>query len=98
MGSIQQPLRYFDIKKICIIGAGPSGLAVAKHLLAESAYEAIDIIEQQAEVGGVWLYSNTSEQTSVPQISPHVKPARPVWEKNQTAPIFPNASKIQYLA
>ncbi|RYO78273.1 hypothetical protein DL762_008783 [Monosporascus cannonballus] len=49
--------RAFDIRKIAIIGAGPSGLAAAKHLLAVGAFAQVDVFEQQAEVGGVWNYS-----------------------------------------
>ncbi|KAI0192174.1 hypothetical protein F4808DRAFT_443205 [Astrocystis sublimbata] len=52
----------FDIDRICIIGAGPSGLTSAKHLQAEGfSPSQIDIYEQQDDVGGVWNYHNPSE-------------------------------------
>lgn len=50
----------FDVHKVAIVGAGPSGLAAAKHLLAQgqgSVFRDIDIFEQRGEVGGVWLHT-----------------------------------------
>ncbi|KAI1092473.1 FAD/NAD(P)-binding domain-containing protein [Rostrohypoxylon terebratum] len=50
-----QPPR-FDVRRIAVVGAGPSGLAVARYLLAQGAFPKVDVFEQQAEVGGVWNY------------------------------------------
>ncbi|KAI0810592.1 hypothetical protein GGR55DRAFT_644558 [Xylaria sp. FL0064] len=64
------PLSAFSINRIAIVGAGPSGLAAAKHLLAEGFLSSqIDIYEQQADVGGVWNYSSVTspESLRVPQ-------------------------------
>ncbi|KAI0428491.1 hypothetical protein F5Y09DRAFT_312794 [Xylaria sp. FL1042] len=64
------PLSVFSINRIAIMGAGPSGLAAAKHLLAEGFLSSqIDIYEQQADVGGVWNYSTVTspEPPRVPQ-------------------------------
>jgi len=47
MGSLPLPSDSLRVQKIAIIGAGPSGLAVAKYLLAENAFDKIDIYEQQ---------------------------------------------------
>jgi ribulose 1,5-bisphosphate synthetase/thiazole synthase len=47
MGSLLRPSGPFNVKKVAIVGAGPSGLAVAKYLLAEKAFDMIDIYEQQ---------------------------------------------------
>ncbi|RYP16217.1 hypothetical protein DL765_005275 [Monosporascus sp. GIB2] len=58
--------RAFDIRKIAIIGAGPSGLAAAKHLLAVGAFAQVDVFEQQAEVGGVWNYSARPSEAPLP--------------------------------
>ncbi|KAI1469730.1 FAD/NAD(P)-binding domain-containing protein [Daldinia caldariorum] len=92
----------FNVKKIAIIGAGPSGLAVAKYLLAQDgAFPRVDIFEQQAEVGGVWNYSpvpRPPESVPVPQTDAH--PERmdpPVFEEGkgegnekERVPLFPS--------
>lgn len=44
----------FAVKRVCVIGAGPTGLAAAKYLVAEDAFDKIDVFEQQSEAGGVW--------------------------------------------
>ncbi|KAI0490867.1 hypothetical protein F4859DRAFT_508660 [Xylaria cf. heliscus] len=72
----------FDIHRIAIIGAGPSGLASAKHLLAEGFPSSqIDIYEQQAEAGGVWNYSaaTSSRPLRVPQTDAHADPDPPIY-------------------
>ena len=51
------PTHYTHIKRICIIGAGPSSIAALKHLLAEHYFTQIDIFEQRSRLGGVWDYS-----------------------------------------
>lgn len=91
MGSILRASQTLDIKKICIIGAGPTGLAVAKHLLAEKAFDTIDIFEQQAEIGGVWNYTPPiADHLPVPHTKPELLPDKPIWPKDGTAPIFSN--------
>jgi NADPH-dependent glutamate synthase beta subunit-like oxidoreductase len=50
MGSLPRLSGSFDVKRIAIVGAGPSGLAVAKYLVAEKAFDKIDIYEQQYEI------------------------------------------------
>ncbi len=64
---------YSSISRIAIIGAGPSGIAAAKHLRAEEAFEKIDVFEQRYDVGGVWnLTPNTlSKKTPIPQLDPN---------------------------
>ncbi|KAI1117162.1 hypothetical protein F5Y14DRAFT_439299 [Nemania sp. NC0429] len=74
----------FDIKRIAVIGAGPSGLAAAKHLGAEGfSSSQIDIYEQQAEVGGVWNYnaatSTSTQPLRVPQTDAHAAPDPPIY-------------------
>ncbi|KAI0977502.1 hypothetical protein F4678DRAFT_17149 [Xylaria arbuscula] len=72
----------FNIHRIAIVGAGPSGLAAAKHLLAEGfSSSQIDIFEQQADVGGVWNYSpvTASEPPRVPQTDAHTTPDTPIY-------------------
>lgn len=75
----------FDINRIAIIGAGPSGIAAAKHLLAEGFTSSqIDIYEQQAEVGGVWNYSaiTSSQSVHLSQINAHAAPDPPIYPED----------------
>ena len=90
MVPVLRPIGPFDVKRIAIIGAGPTGLAAAKFLLAEGAFDKIEIFEQQSEVGGVWNYSAAVGHVSVPQTTPHELPEAPIWSENASAPIFPN--------
>lgn len=91
MGSVLRPTGPCNIKKIAIIGAGPSGLAVAKFLVAENAFDTIDVYEQQSEVGGVWNYTpNIAGRICVPQTTPDGPPEPPIWPKGAAAPLFSN--------
>ncbi|KAK0720066.1 hypothetical protein B0H67DRAFT_483504 [Lasiosphaeris hirsuta] len=88
MGSHVQ--RHFNVKRIAIVGAGPTGLAAARYLVAQEAFETIDIFEEQFEVGGVWNYSkNPSPTLHVPQVSAHTEPDPPL-RPEDTPPIFPS--------
>jgi cation diffusion facilitator CzcD-associated flavoprotein CzcO len=81
----------FNVKKVAIIGAGPSGLSAAKYLLAENYFQQVDIFEQQDEVGGVWYYTPLpDEQVAIPSTSPHVPLAKPIWPEGSKAPLFSN--------
>ncbi|KAF2841287.1 flavin dependent monooxygenase [Patellaria atrata CBS 101060] len=65
----------FNVRKIAIIGAGPSGLAAAKYLRAEQALDEIVIIEQRDCVGGLWNYTpdyRTDSTFNVPNLDPNV--------------------------
>ncbi|KAI0874611.1 hypothetical protein GGS24DRAFT_334260 [Hypoxylon argillaceum] len=82
------PLLAFNINRIAIIGAGPSGLAAAKHLLAEGfSSSQIDIYEQQAEVGGVWNYNaaTSHEPLRVPLTDAHAAPDPPIYPEESAA-------------
>ncbi|OIW29980.1 FAD/NAD(P)-binding domain-containing protein [Coniochaeta ligniaria NRRL 30616] len=69
----------FDVKTIAVIGAGPCGLSAAKYLLAQKAFDKVDVYEQQPEVGGVWNYSPEPSPTrQVPQVSAFAPPDPPV--------------------
>lgn len=91
MGSITESDGPFHVKRIAIIGAGPSGLAAAKFLSAEQSFETIDIFEKQAEVGGVWNYtSHISGSITVPQTRPDAPPDPPIWLDGAAVPLFSN--------
>ncbi|KIX08983.1 uncharacterized protein Z518_00061 [Rhinocladiella mackenziei CBS 650.93] len=61
-----------SISRIAIIGAGPVGVSCAKYLLAEKAFEKIDIYEQRDRVGGIWNISAPvrSKEIPIPQVDP----------------------------
>lgn len=82
----------FDVKRIAVIGAGPCGLAAAKYLVAQKAFAEIVVLEQAAEVGGVWNYSKTPSNTlHVPQTSPSCAPDPPVFPGDGGKPaVFPS--------
>ncbi|PGH27160.1 hypothetical protein AJ80_01117 [Polytolypa hystricis UAMH7299] len=71
------------VRTVAIIGAGPSGLAAAKYLLAEQCFEKIDIFEQRNRVGGVWNRSSAPDKAQVsvdvPQLNPHQQVEEPLW-------------------
>ncbi|KAK0651854.1 hypothetical protein B0T16DRAFT_88560 [Cercophora newfieldiana] len=87
MGS--QAKGVFSVQRVAIIGAGPAGLAAAKYLVAQDAFETIDVYEQQSEVGGVWNYSPRPSQTlHVPQVSPHTPLDPPL--RSEGGIVFPS--------
>ncbi|KAL8671212.1 MAG: hypothetical protein Q9168_004287 [Polycauliona sp. 1 TL-2023] len=45
------------IRSVAIVGAGPSGLATAKYLIAEHVFLKVVLYEQRNSVGGVWNYT-----------------------------------------
>ncbi|TEA17923.1 Thiol-specific monooxygenase [Colletotrichum sidae] len=80
----------FDVKKIAIIGAGPTGLAAARYLEAQGAFESIVVFEQQAEVGGVWNYSeHPTTSLHVPQTDPFCPQDPPIRPNPDAPPVFP---------
>ncbi|OBT70228.1 hypothetical protein VE03_00205 [Pseudogymnoascus sp. 23342-1-I1] len=69
-----------QVKRVAIIGAGPSGLAAAKYLTAEKAISQVTVYEQRANPGGVWnaTPSLTSPSYSIPQTTPDTTPPVPL--------------------
>ncbi|CAG8227512.1 unnamed protein product [Penicillium salamii] len=71
------------VKRVAVIGAGPSGLSAVKYLLAEQHFDQIDVFEQRSSVGGAWNYSPSTSKiglsTPVPQVNPHEPPEKPTW-------------------
>lgn len=79
----------FDVRKVAVIGAGPCGLAAAKYLTAQEAFESVVVFEQNPEVGGVWYYSRKPVETvRVPQVSPFIPPDPPI--ESEKGPVFPS--------
>ena len=50
-------------KKVCVIGAGPSGITAAKNLLDQSCE--VVVYDYGKEVGGNWVFSDTPSHSSV---------------------------------
>lgn len=44
--------------RVCVIGAGASGLCAARHLLAAGVTPVI--LDRAAELGGTWVYTETT--------------------------------------
>lgn len=61
-----------NVSRVAIIGAGPSGLAAAKYLLAEKHFSQVRLFEQRATPGGVWNYTPRAREDgfSVPRTRP----------------------------
>lgn len=50
--------------RVCIIGAGPSGITSAKHLL-QMGHTNFVVYEKKDQVGGIWVYSPDASQPSI---------------------------------
>ncbi|KAB8234722.1 hypothetical protein ETB97_004051 [Aspergillus alliaceus] len=72
-----------QIRRIAIIGAGPSGLSAVKYLLAEKYFTKIDVFEKRSSVAGVWNYTppalKQSASAPVPQLDPNEPDDGPIW-------------------
>ncbi|GAB7349601.1 hypothetical protein MBLNU459_g0289t1 [Dothideomycetes sp. NU459] len=86
--------RRFNVNSVAIIGAGPSGIAAAKYLSAEGAFQKIDVFEQRSRVGGVWDYASETksapEDLSIPQLSPNFGLGTPIWNQSTTKEVSNN--------
>lgn len=60
------------IQRIAIIGAGASGIASAKALLAERAFQTIEIFEQRGSIGGIWNYTLETDTVLIPSTDPSI--------------------------
>lgn len=49
------------MRRVCIIGAGASGLCAARQLSTLDSPPEIVVYEQSKEVGGVWVYRDESD-------------------------------------
>ena len=53
-----------DSSKICVIGAGPCGLAVAKNLLQQGLTH-FTVFEKNTQLGGNWIFSDQETHSSI---------------------------------
>lgn len=43
--------------RVCVIGAGGSGLAAVRHLTSEPDVFVVSVFEQASCIGGMWVFS-----------------------------------------
>ncbi|KAK5251540.1 monooxygenase, partial [Cryomyces antarcticus] len=88
MGSVSTgAARHFDVKSIAIIGAGPSGVAAAKYLRAENAFNRITIFEQRSTTGGIWNLTPSHPKDSffnIPNTNPNAGLDKPIWQHSDS--------------
>jgi cation diffusion facilitator CzcD-associated flavoprotein CzcO len=91
---------YFKAKSIAIVGAGPSGVAAAKYLLAEKAFDKITLFEQRSKPGGIWTYTPDhidEDLFTIPQVNPHGKNqdvSRGTHQNSKSNGTIPSAKQI----
>ncbi|EME39469.1 flavin-dependent monooxygenase-like protein [Dothistroma septosporum NZE10] len=98
MGSLEAESRS-KADSVCIIGAGPSGVAAAKYLAAERAFSRITVFEQRSRVGGIWNYvpydEIPPEDAAVPQTNPRPGLNKPVWRHSNASDVVGQDTKEQ---
>lgn len=62
------------IKRVAVIGGGPSGLSMLKALRGEEAFDYIKCFERGPYTGGIWNYSETPSTSTIPSTDPHTEP------------------------
>ncbi|KAI4938893.1 uncharacterized protein J4E92_000174 [Alternaria infectoria] len=70
-------------RTIAIVGAGPSGVAAAKYLRAEKAFDKIVLFEQRGRSGGIWIYTGEQRDENlfdIPQTNPNKDVQKPEWQ------------------
>ncbi|KAI4621184.1 uncharacterized protein J4E88_005208 [Alternaria novae-zelandiae] len=70
-------------RTIAIVGAGPSGVAAAKYLRAEKAFDKIVLFEQRSRSGGIWIYTGEQRDENlfdIPQTNPNKDVQKPEWQ------------------
>ncbi|TQV70911.1 monooxygenase [Aliikangiella marina] len=84
-------------KKICIIGAGPSGITAAKNCI-EAGLEAV-VFEKNDKVGGNWVFNAKTGHSSVYN-NTHIISSK-IWSEYEDYPMpsdypdYPSHSKVQ---
>lgn len=57
-------------RRVAVVGAGPGGLTAARALLAENAFDVIDVYEQRGRAGGTWNHTPETIPCPVPSTDP----------------------------
>ncbi|EGY22423.1 hypothetical protein VD0002_g6473 [Verticillium dahliae] len=79
------------VSRVAVIGAGASGLAAAKYLLAEKKFSEVRIFDQRDTIGGTWAYSPLSvidNDFTVPRTSPSKRPDTAIRTDDSASPQF----------
>lgn len=63
MESVPAPRSNAQPARVCVIGAGPSGLAAAKNCVVEGL--PVVVFEQHDQVGGNWVFNASTGHSSV---------------------------------
>ncbi|KAI9270547.1 hypothetical protein BDA99DRAFT_478432 [Phascolomyces articulosus] len=88
-------LSQISISRIAVIGAGPSGIASARALRDEGAFDTITVFERNSEVGGTWIYSKEAERApQIPSANALVidPPCQPALRQPPFSAIYDNLS------
>jgi cation diffusion facilitator CzcD-associated flavoprotein CzcO len=70
-------------RTVAVVGAGPSGVIVAKYLRAEKAFDKIALFEQRDRPGGIWIYTGEQRDENlfdIPQTDPNRDVQKPEWQ------------------
>ena len=65
-----------NIKKACIIGAGPSGITAAKNLIQVGITDFV-LYEKSSKIGGNWVYNESKSHSSVFETT-HIISSKPL--------------------
>jgi cation diffusion facilitator CzcD-associated flavoprotein CzcO len=88
-----------DAPKVCIIGAGPSGIAAAKSLL-EAGLRDITIFDKNDRVGGNWVYDPRPGHSSVYETAHSISSRRlsqfDAFPMPPEYPDFPSHGQLQH--
>lgn len=72
----QFTFKFIDMKKACIIGAGPSGITAAKNLIQVGITDFV-LYEKSDKIGGNWVYSEEKGHSSVFETT-HIISSKPL--------------------
>ncbi|KAM0335106.1 hypothetical protein ACHAQA_000141 [Verticillium albo-atrum] len=80
-----------NVSRVAVIGAGASGLAAAKFLLAEKKFSEVRVFDQRDTVGGIWTYSPLSvidNDFTIPRTTPSKRPDTVIKTEDSANPQF----------